>query len=80
MERIFGKLSESVGKGSGIVVKARGKKGGEGWVVEGKIERGEGWVGEGKKERRERWVREGKKKREGRGGWVGDEVIEKIKN
>ena len=36
VERIFGKSSESVGKGSGMVVEARGKKRGEGWVGEGK--------------------------------------------
>ena len=50
--------SESVGKGSGIVGKARGKKRGEGWVGKGKKKRGEGWVGKGKK------------KCGGWGGWV----------
>ena len=66
MERIIRKSSESVGKGSGIVGKARGKKRGEGWVGESKKERGRGG-----------W---GKDKKSGRGGWVGDDVIEKIKN
>ena len=46
---IFGKSSESVGMGSGIVGKARGKKRGEGWVGEGKKERGRGGWGKDKK-------------------------------
>ena len=62
MERIFGKSSESVGKGSGMVVKARGKK--RGGVGGGRQEKKRGGVGGGRT----------KKNRE---GWVGDDVIKK---
>ena len=81
MERIFGKSSESVGKGSGIVGNLRqgfGNRRESSAMQEEKLR--EGWVGEGKKERgRGGW---GKDKKSVEGG-VGDDVIEKnekIKN
>ena len=58
--------SESVGKGSGIFDKARGKKEGRGrW---GKAIKKRGGVGGGRTKKCGGW-----------GGWVGDDVIEKIK-
>ena len=81
MERIFGKSSENVGKGSGIVGNLRqgfGNRRESSAMQEEKLR--EGWVGEGKKERgRGGW---GKDKKSVEGG-VGDDVIEKnekIKN
>ena len=66
MERIFGKSWESVGKGSGLVGKARGKKAGRG-----------GWGKPRKKAGRGGWGK--KRKKEGGVGGVGDDVIENEK-